>query len=105
MRMNKKCNRCQWKIVELNWSEEQKLEIWGLVNQELRLFAVKKLRDNFNVNLKEAKGIVVHINKDFGKCIRCNFDQLSEENIECPKCKAFNYNLNYSRKLCTKKGE
>ncbi|MFK7908797.1 MAG: hypothetical protein AB8B69_26950 [Chitinophagales bacterium] len=91
--MNAKCKKCQWGIIELNLSEEQKLEILGLINQDLKMFAIKKLYQELNISLKDAKGIVLHLNKDFGKCIRCNFDELSEENIECPKCKAFSYNL------------
>lgn len=91
--MNKRCKRCKWEISELNLSEEERLEIWGLLHQDLKLFAIQKLNRDLKISLKDSKGIVQHLNKEFGKCIKCNFNRLSEENIECPKCKAFNYNL------------
>ena len=56
------------------------------------------------LSLKDAKGIVAHLNKEYGNCIRCNFDKLTKENIECPKCKAFNYNLkietSFNKEFC-----
>ena len=91
--MNTICKRCGNKINELNFSEEQKLEIGELIAQGLKLFAVKKIINEYKLSHKEAKVIVAHLNKDFGKCHRCNFGNLEEENIECPKCKAFNYNV------------
>lgn len=57
------------------------------------------------MSLRDAKATVAHINKDFGKCHRCNFDELIEENMDCPKCKAFNYNLkmelSFNQEFCT----
>jgi len=98
------CKRCCSEIKDLNFSEEQKLEIWGLINQNLKLSAVKKLIDNYQLSHKESKIIVAHLNKDFGKCHGCNFEDLTEENIECPKCKAFNYNLkinpSFNKEFC-----
>ncbi len=85
--------RCGSEIRELNFKEEDKFEIWGMMNQDLKLFAIKKLIDEYKLSHKEAKVIVAHLNKEFGKCHRCNFENLNEENVECPKCKSFNYNL------------
>jgi len=90
--MKSTCKRCGNEIKELNFDEELKLEIWGMVNQDLKLFAVKKLIDEYKWSHKEAKVFIAHFNKEFGKCHRCNFEDLMEENIECPKCKSFNYN-------------
>jgi hypothetical protein len=36
------CKRCRNEIVELHLSEKQRLEVWGLIFQNLKLFAVKK---------------------------------------------------------------
>lgn len=91
--MNKKCNRCNWEIAQLNLDEEQRLEILSLLQQDLKLFAIQYLNQKLKFNLTEAKGIILHSNKNFGKCHRCDFEKLEEENIDCPKCKAFNYNL------------
>jgi len=103
--MRTSCKRCNSEIKNLNFSEEQKLEIWGLINQDLKLFAVKKLIDEYKLSHKEAKIIIAHLNKDFGECHRCNFKDLSEEYKECPKCKAFNYNLkvntSFNKEFCT----
>ena len=102
--MNKKCKRCKWEINEINLTEIQRLEIYSLINQDLKMFAIQKLKDELKLSLKEAKGIVVHLNKEYGNCIRCNFDKLIKENIECPKCKAFNYNLkietSFNKEFC-----
>lgn len=91
MKLN--CKRCGNEVKKLNFQEEFKLEIWRMVNQDLKLVAIRKLVDEFKLSHKEAKTIVIHINKEFGKCHRCNFNNLPEENMECPKCRSFNYNL------------
>jgi hypothetical protein len=64
-----------------------------LLNQDLKLLAIQELRHSLKINLTDAKGIALHLHKEFGKYIRCDFEDLKEENIKCPKCKAFNYNL------------
>lgn len=103
--MNKKCKRCNWEIAQLNLTEEQRLEIRSLLNQDLKMFAIQQLNQNLRISLTEAKGIILHLHKGFGKCIQCNFDDLKEENTECPKCKAFNYNLKiqtpFNEEFCT----
>ncbi len=91
--MNNKCNRCNWEIAQLNLSDEQKLEVLSLLKQDLKLFAIQYLHQKLQFNLTEAKGIILHSNKDFGVCHRCDYAELAKDNMECPKCKAFNYNL------------
>lgn len=102
--MTTKCTRCGWEIADLKFSEEQRLEIWGLIEQDLKLFAVKKMISDFGISHASAKGIVSHLNK-FGKCHRCNFDDLKGEYVECPKCKSFNYNLkietSFNQEFCS----
>ena len=88
-----KCERCKVEIVGVHFSEEQRLEIWGLIAQDLRLIAIKKIRDEYKLSHRDAKIIGSHLNKEYGKCHRCDFDNLQGENIVCPKCKSFNYNL------------
>jgi len=87
------CKKCGWQVEKVDLPEEIALEILGLVIQELKLFAVKKLRDEFGIDHGKAKGIVAHFNPEFGKCHTCNYSELDKEYIECPKCGAFNYNL------------
>lgn len=104
-KMKRTCKKCGSEIKELDFQEEVKLEIWGMINQGLILFAIKKLIDEYKFSHKEAKVITAHINKEFGKCHNCHFENLTEENIECPKCKSFNYNLNiatpFDKGFCT----
>jgi hypothetical protein len=87
------CKRCGNEIPGLDLSEEQRLEVWGLLVQDFKLFAIKKIMDAGGYSHRDAKIIVDHLNASFGKCTRCNFNGLKEENTECPKCKSFNYNL------------
>ena len=89
----KKCKRCNWEIIELKFTEEQLLEIRALLIQGLKLNAIQKINQYFKIGLADAKGFVLHLNKEYGKCIRCDFNDLKEEYPECPKCNAFNYNL------------
>ena len=91
--MNLICEKCKSEVVGINFSEEQKLEIWALIAQDLKLFAIKKIRDEYKLSLRDAKIIGAHLNKEFGKCHRCDYEGLEGENIVCPKCKSFNYNL------------
>lgn len=98
------CKKCKNEINKLNLTEEQNLEIFGLIKQDLKIFAVKKLIDEFKFSHRDAKIIVTHFNLENGKCHRCDFDELENENIECPKCGAFNYNINepiFNNEFCT----
>lgn len=103
--MNRNCCRCGNEIVELKLSDEQAIEIWGLQSQDLKLFIVKKLKDEFGYSHKESKIIMDHLNPKKGKCQRCYYDQLEGENVDCPKCKAFNYNMDiqprFNQDFCT----
>jgi len=91
--MTKTCRRCKNEIPQLKLSEPSRLELWGLICQDLKLFAVKKLMDDQKVAHKEAKIIVDHLNGKYGKCIRCDYEDLDSQNMDCPKCGAFNYNM------------
>lgn len=88
------CKRCKNEVPALGLSEEQRLEVWGLLVQDFKLFAIKKIMDAGGYSHRDAKIIVDHLNVAFGKCNRCNFGELKGENTPCPKCKSFNYNLN-----------
>jgi len=98
------CKKCGWQAEKIALLEESALEIWGAVIQETKLFAVKKLID-LGIDHGKAKGIIAHFNPEFGKCHACNYSGLDKEYIECPKCKAFNYNLNieppFNKSFCS----
>jgi len=96
--MEQKCNRCGSDLVEIRFSEEQKLEIWGLVARDLRIYAVSKIKDEYGLSHGDAKRIVAHFNAEYGSCHRCNYKELKDEYVDCPKCKSFNYNLKMNHK-------
>ncbi len=91
--MNKTCKKCENEIPKLDFTEEARLKLYGLIYQDLKLFAVKQLMDEHRVTHRDAKIIVAHLNKNYGQCRRCDYSDLDKESIECPKCGAFNYNL------------
>lgn len=88
------CKKCSWNIDKLDLPEETLLELWFHVNQGTQLFAVKQLKEEAGMDPGKAKGVVAHFNAAYGKCHRCNYSALDREYMECPKCAAFNYNLN-----------
>jgi len=53
---------------------------------------VKKLVEEFKLSLLDSKFILHHINVVYGHCNRCKHQGLKEEYINCPKCKALNFN-------------
>lgn len=87
------CKRCGNTVKRLVFSADQRLELWGLLVQNLDLFAIKKIVDEFLLSQEEAKIVLAHFNTGLGQCHRCNFENLQVENTECPKCHAFNYNV------------
>jgi len=96
------CKRCKFQLSIPELTEEQKLKFWGIRNEGL--FIIKELMSSTNLSKSEAKAIKIHINEGYGKCIRCNKLDLIGENIECPKCKAFNLNwkinLSFNEEFC-----
>jgi len=82
------CKRCKFELKIPNFTEEEKLTIWGLSS----IVRIKKIMDLSKLDKREAKGLMVHINKKYGHCHRCNKTDLVGENVECPKCKTFNLN-------------
>ncbi|MEL7421981.1 MAG: hypothetical protein AAFN81_03270 [Bacteroidota bacterium] len=91
--MEKTCRRCNWDIIELQLPEEQLVVLWGMLNHGMRLFAMQYLRQHLTKNLVDVKAIVQHWHEKAGHCVRCNYTDLVGDHVACPKCKAFNYNL------------
>jgi len=94
----RRCNRCGNELVELVLSEEQALEIWALQKEDLNVFIVKKFKDEYGYSHRDAKIIMDHLNPIYGKCLSCDYDKLIGESVDCPECKAFNYNMNFEPK-------
>ncbi len=88
------CKKCNNEIKKLEFNEQVKLDLYILMQNDLKIFAVKKLVDEFKISEIEAKTIIQHLNNNYGKCVECEFDKLKNEFTECPNCNAFNFNLN-----------
>jgi hypothetical protein len=86
------CLKCNSQIVIPLITEEHKYEIWGAVVEGMPMWAIKFVMDYTSLNTIESKVLVKHINKTTGTCFNCNYKGLKEENINCPKCRAFNLN-------------
>jgi hypothetical protein len=88
-----KCKNCLpkegMKIPEFNQLQKDKLVELTIQSP---LQSTKLLIDTFNLNHLDAKYIVTHINRIYGKCNRCDFTKLDKEYIQCPKCGALNFN-------------
>ncbi len=89
--------RCNNEILNLNLNEEQRNDVGRLLKQDKKLAIVTKLKDEYGFSHRDSKVIMDHLNKDFGKCGRCNYADLRFEYIDCPKCNAFNYNFNFTK--------
>jgi hypothetical protein len=88
-----KCKNCLPKegVVVPDFSILEKSKLVGLTVQS-PLHSAKYIIDNFKLSHMVAKYILTHINRTFGQCNRCKFDDLDEEYINCPKCGALNFN-------------
>lgn len=91
--MQKKCNKCGFRLNIPNFTTVQKQEI--LKAKDSSLIAIKMISDYSNLNLVDSKALFLHINKKHGHCIRCDNTGLVGENVDCPKCKAFNLNWEF----------
>jgi hypothetical protein len=91
--MKVNCKNCLPKdgieIPEFSQSEKNKLSELTIKSH---IHSTKFIIDNFILSHRDAKYIVTHINKTYGQCNHCNFDQLNKEYITCPKCGALNFN-------------
>ena len=91
--MNQKCSRCNSEIPKLDFSPKELEEVLAISKKMSKLHAVKKLINQLGFNHHKAKIIIAHLNIETGKCINCSYNPLIEKNTECPKRKAFNYNI------------
>lgn len=74
-----------------DFTQSEKSKLLELTVQS-PLYAVKYIKDNYNLSLRDAKYVVTHINEIYGHCNRCSFDELDKEYMACPECGALNFN-------------
>lgn len=87
------CKKCGKEIIRLLLIEKQKLDIYILMQNDLRLFLEQKLISDFNLNKEKAEAVIGHLNKKKDCCTACGSEVMTGEFTECPDCGAFNYNL------------
>lgn len=85
------CPRCKTDINIPSLTKEEKMELTSTKFNKGEISTIEMLRTLAELDLKEAKAVVTHLNKA-GHCNRCNYDSLQGENMFCPKCKSFNLN-------------
>ncbi len=56
------------------------------------LLLIKHLIEKSNLTALEAKYVTKHVNLHFGHCNCCQYIDLEEGIVDCPKCKALNFN-------------
>ena len=93
--MRVKCKKCLPKegIDIPTFNDSDKNHLWNL-KKESSIKVVKHLIEDDKFSYRDAKYITTHINIEYGKCNRCNCTTLDVEYINCPKCKALNFNWN-----------
>jgi len=91
--MRVQCKNCSPKEgIEIpDFSQSDKDKLLQLTIQS-PVYSTKYIIDNFSLSHRDAKYIVTHINRTYGHCNRCKFDELAGEYIKCPKCGALNFN-------------
>ena len=89
------CYRCNKdKVYEIPVFERDDRDKLIKLKIEASILVVKELIQSYRLNHSTAKFITAHINITNGKCNRCNYSSLEDENIICPKCKSLNFNWN-----------
>jgi hypothetical protein len=87
------CKKCKNEILKLNFTEKDKLDLYVLIQKNLKKFIENKLIYDFKLSKNESKIIIQHLNEKQGVCYECGFDNLIGEYVECSNCEAFNYNF------------
>jgi len=89
-RLCQRCNPQEFEVPEYNLEQKKLLQKLKKANDfgELQ----QKISSFHSIRPIDAKFVLMHINRDYGKCNRCRVDNLAGEYVVCPKCKALNFN-------------
>ncbi len=91
--MKVQCKNCLPKegieVPEFTQSDKNRL---SEMKEESPIKTVKCLMEDYGLSHLESKYITTHINKIYGKCNCCDFNELDQEYLNCPKCGALNFN-------------
>jgi hypothetical protein len=85
------CRRCRFTV---SWPADldgaRKAEVAALARQS-RIAATIQIRDQFELSMGDAKGVVMHISRDDDVCIRCRNNVAKGETV-CTNCNGVNLN-------------
>ena len=97
--MKRSCQKCSDREFEVpDYTLEEKKLLSDLKTNYRLGELIEKIESLYDLESIDAKFSFMHINKEYGKCNRCNVDNLEGEYIVCPKCKALNFNWNVNSK-------
>lgn len=92
--MIEKCSKCGTPTLEFEFSDEQRIQVSACLEQEIDSWAFYIIKNEYGYSHRDSKLILLHYNSPYGRCIKCEKEGLEGECVECPHCKAFNYNYN-----------
>ena len=91
--MKRNCPKCSDREFEVpEYTLEQKKRLSNLKANKKLGELITEIESLHNIKSIDAKFNFMHINAKYGKCNRCKVDNLKEEYVNCPKCKALNFN-------------
>ena len=91
--MKRSCSRCSDKEFEVpDFTPEEKRVLINLKKGNRFVELMEEIKFRYEIQDIEAKFSLMHINRQYGKCNRCNVDYLEGEYVVCPKCRALNFN-------------
>lgn len=89
------CQRCNPKeafhVPIFSEKEKQKLQH---LNRSSPLYAVREIKNSYNISHRDAKFIVSHLNKQYDTCHRCEKPLNGHEYTICVACNSLNFNWN-----------
>ena len=86
------CKRCNNEVIIPDFTDNQKRELQEMKLAGLNVMAVHRIIEIAQLDLRNSKDLMLHINKIPGHCHRCAFQELAGEHVICPKCKSVNTN-------------
>lgn len=85
------CRRCRCEVTwPVQLDDVRKAELGALARLD-RIAATRRIRDQLDLSLGDAKALVAHISRDDDVCARCKHIVAKGETV-CPNCKGVNLN-------------
>jgi hypothetical protein len=83
---------CTWHVPA--WMDAAvRREIVGLFRRNDAIRAIRLLREQTGLSLRDAKAVYYHVSKQAGKCHRCGGELLVGGTVACGRCNSINLDL------------